>query len=521
MFAGVLTIKSALARTARWYAKSSALIEGDHTVSYQAFGENCRRIANGYRRLGAAKGDRIAFLCQAGAEHTAAYYASHYIGAIAVNLHFRETLDHQLALLRRLQPKILLFDYEKQTVARQLARSLPGIRLVQNATSGLSEEATLADLLAESDDEPPCFVYENDPAVIQLSSGSTGSPKALVHTHASVLESWSGGLYMWSGIAPHDRFLNAFAPSFTVWIVHPGSFLAHGATVIFIKPWDAQSFLKTIEREAVTCTALTSTQWRAVLALGDASHDSKTLRMAAYLGEKIAPEHLRALTERICPVFCSFYGMSECLGIGGCVIRSTECLKLDKWASVGRPTLNSDLRVIDQGGTAEHPKSVGEVGEIVVRAASFATEDWGDSAWQKRVLTSDGWYRTGDLGFVDGDGYVYLTGRVDNVINTGGIKVAAEEIEQILARHPDVAAAAVIGAADENWGERVIAFIVPRRPQLTSDELSQWCRKGDRLAGFKCPKEWHLLDRMPQNSVGKLDRNALRQLARDPSRRAG
>ena len=390
MFSDVLTIKAALARACRWYASNTALIADDRTVTYDVFGTNCRRIANGYRQLGVGKGDRIVYLCHAGLEHTVAYYAAHYIGAIAVNLHFRETLNQQLALLQRLQPKLLVFDAEKGEIAKQLIEALPELRLVQIGNSGLGDQLALIDLLAETDDEPPCEILQTDPAIIQLSSGSTGAPKALVHTHASVLETWSGGLYMWSGIDPHDRFLNAFAPSFTVWIVHPGSFLNHGAAVVFLKRWDPESFLQAIEHESITCTALTSTQWRGVLAVENATRNLKSLRMAAYLGEKLAPEHLQALTERICPLFCSFYGMSECLGIGGCVIRSPECLKLNKWASVGKPTLNSDLRVIEPGGLAKNAKACGETGEIVVRAASFAIADWGNDS-VAAAGTDTGW----------------------------------------------------------------------------------------------------------------------------------
>ncbi len=242
------------------------------------------------------------------------------------------------------------------------------------------------------------------------------------------------------------------------------------------------------------------------------NYSLKSLRMAAYLGEKIAPERLKELTETICPMFCSFYGMSECLGIGGCVIRSPDFIERGKWGSVGKPSINSDLRISEPGSAVLKEQPRNQIGEVVVRAASFAMMNWGDPTWQSRVLTNEGWYRTGDLGYIDSDGYVFLGGRVDNRIATGGIKVAPEEIEQVLGANPELVSVAVIGVEDEQWGQRIVGCVVARKPGLSASELEAWCRSDGRLAGYKCPKEWHFFDALPQTSVGKLDRTSLHQL---------
>jgi len=508
---GVLTIRTALARACRWFPDRPALIEGDRTVSYAEFECAMRRISTGYREIGVRKGDRVAFLCTATIDHALAFYAAHQIGAITVNLHLREPTPKQIALFERLQPRLLVCDADKLETARQIVATHPNVRLVTLGKATSPTEYTLASLMDRRGRDATEAVEEGDPAIIQLTSGSTGTPKALVHSHASVLESWTGGLYMWSGISPQDCFLNAFSPSFVVWLVHPGSFLNHGGAVVFQPKWDAEDFVRSVQDLKITCAALTPTQWRAAMAFAS-KYELGSLRMAAYLGEKIAPERLKELTDTVCPMFCSFYGMSECLGIGGCVIRSPEFVERGKWGSVGRPSINSDLRISEPGSAMLKEQSPNQIGEVVVRAASFAMMNWGDPDWQGRVLTTDGWYRTGDLGYVDLDGFVFLGGRVDNQIATGGIKVAPEEIEQVLGANPHLASVAVIGVEDEKWGQRLVGCVVARTPDLSAAELDTWCRGDGRLAGYKCPKEWHFFDALPQTSVGKLDRISLHQL---------
>lgn len=509
MLERALTINRALDRACRWYANRPALIEHERVVTYDGFADSIRRIATGYADLGVTKGDRVALLSTATVDHALAYYAAHYAGAIAVNLHYRESPDHQFLLLQRLAAKVLVHDPEKSDMARELKAKLPSLRTVCFGDRNQDSDAALSHLLSLSPVEGDVENSVDDAAIIQLSSGSTGTPKALVHSHASVLESWSGGLYMWSGIEPHDCFLNAFAPSFTVWLVHAGSFLIHGGSVVFQDRWNATSFLGLVQSRRVTCAALTPTQWRDVLLTSPERYDLSSLRMSAYLGERMPPERLRELVGRVCKMFCSFYGMAECLGLGGCVVRSPDFIEAGKWGSIGKPSLNSDLRIAAIGGTAREELPRKEIGEVVVRAASFARENWGDPQWKDRVLTPDGWYRTGDLGYVDEDGYVFLVGRVDNQINTGGIKVAPEEIEQIVGGHPDLADVAILGVEDEKWGQRIVGLVVRRNDDVSSEKLDEWCKASGRLAGFKCPKEWLFVRALPVNSVGKKDRRAL------------
>lgn len=511
---GILTIRAALDRACRWYGNHTALAEGTRRLSYTEFGTRLRAIAAGYQRLGVSKGDRVLFLCAASIEHTLAYYAAHCIGAITANLHLREPADVQSGLVKRLAPRILVHDEEYAALVDELLRRHPALVAICTGRAKGAASVALVDLAGDGRAEAALpEISVDDAAIIQLSSGTTGVSKALVHSQRSVLATWSGAIQMWSGISPDDRFLNGFAPPFVVWLVHAGAFLAHGAGVWLQSSWDPKAFLAAVQDSAIRCAALTPTQWRSVLAAQPESYELGSLRMAAYLGEKLESDRLRELMRRVCPEFSSFYGMSECLGLGGCIVRGSDIVQRGKWGSVGRPLPNSDLRIADVRAEGISEKPMGEIGEVVVRSASFALGNWGDPDWQQRVVTSDGWYRTGDLASVDGDGYVHLRGRADNQIATGGIKVLPEEIEQVIAAHDGVAAVAVFGVDDACWGQRIAALVVKRSASLTVDELQDWCRGGGRLASFKCPKEWHFVDALPFTSVGKLDRKALAPLA--------
>jgi len=417
---GALTIRGALDRACRWFAGNTALAQDARRVSYAELGARTRSIAAGYRRLGLGKGDRIAFLCAASIDHALAYYASHRLGAIAVNLHLREPADAQSRLFERLEPRVLVYDDERAELAAALTSRHPGLVPVRTGGSDALGSIPLAELGGRDDGEEAGPLHEDDPAIIQLSSGSTGVPKALVHSHRSVLESWSGGLYMWSGISPHDRFLNGFAPSFVVWLVHAGAFLAQGGGVWLQSKWDPAACLGAVQESGITCTALTPTQWRTVLAAGPEAYELRSLRLAAYLGEKLEPAGLRELMRRVCPQFSSFYGMSECLGLGGCVVRGSEIVGQDKWGSVGRPSLNSDLsRTSGRTGSGGPDRPARALGESTRpktewRSAVGAIRDNGDL----RLAVGDR-IRHDDFG----------EGRVVNVVENGPRTVAEVEFE--------------------------------------------------------------------------------------------
>jgi acyl-CoA synthetase (AMP-forming)/AMP-acid ligase II len=178
-----------------------------------------------------------------------------------------------------------------------------------------------------------------------------------------------------------------------------------------------------------------------------------------------------------------------------------------RWGSVGRAVPNAEVRIVDPDGPIDAQLPAGSVGEIVVRGPSVAAGYWKDPQRTRRSFV-DGWWRSGDLGCVDEDGYLFVRGRLDNVINTGGIKVCGEEVEQALLACPGVRQAAAIGVPDDRWGERIEAHVVA--PGIDAPAIERHLAQSGALAPFKRPKRYRFHDALPSGATGKIDRLALR-----------
>ncbi len=509
MLADVLTIKGILERGARWYPDRPAVTDDVRTVRYAELDRECRAVAQAFAALGLVKGDRVAFLCNSTVDLVRAYHAAHKLGLVTATLHGREAPAQHVTTIAKIGARLLVHDDDQRDVAAAIASAVPGLRVVP--IGPVSIDASLAALAeGQKPDDAGVDVTETDPATILLSSGTTGLPKALLHTHRDVLASADGLALSWSGILPDDVFLSPFSPSFAVWLGHPTAFLDHGAHVVLMARWNPEDFLRLIARHRVTCTALTPTMWKGVLRLDVEACDLSSLRLAYYVGERMARERIEEVMRRITPAFGSLYGMAEFIGgTGFTMIRAHE-LRAGKWTSIGKPMHGTDLRIVHPGDDPHDQVPDGEVGEIVMRGATLAETSLTDPAWKSRRVR-DGWLFTRDLAWRDAEGYVHLVGRADSMINSGGVKFTPEDVEAALEQHPDVAEAAVLGVTDPEWGQRVVAFIVARRP-LGADELDRWCREHQALASFKRPREYRFVDRLPRSATGKLDRRGLRDI---------
>jgi acyl-CoA synthetase (AMP-forming)/AMP-acid ligase II len=245
-----------------------------------------------------------------------------------------------------------------------------------------------------------------------------------------------------------------------------------------------------------------------VLAENPQNYDLSHLKTIFYSGEPGSEHLLNDLHDKIGSNVMTSYLASE----GGCaagVVAGADILSVNSQsASTGYPVKDAEIKIINPDGGFEETIPVGETGEIVLKSTSIAVGYFGNLALSQNRF-SDGWWRSGDLGVIDKDGLLYIKGRLDNRINTGGIKVHAEEVETCLLSHPGIMSVAVVGVPDDKWGQKIIAHIVTDYPELDPEEVLNFCINRELLPKSHLPKEFYFHDELPMGPTGKLYRRGL------------
>jgi len=512
-------LRQALHRTARHHAHSEALVDAQHRYTYQQMLARAQQTAALLFRLGVRKGDRVALMLLPSTIHPIALYGCWELGAVPVALHVREKLPVLVKTLERISPRALIYD---GSFAEQVAQIRTQVPLITGYVRARSE-ATPADQI-RSGDEPvipddldrypldfePMALAGHDLAAIVLTSGTTGIPKGVLHTHARLVESCRAAVYPF-GLTPHSSTLNMFTTSFMGWSNLALPYFNIGARQVFHDHWDPQRVLKTIARERLTNLLLVPTMWRLLLREDVESHDLSSLRQVGFAGEVMDLPTLEAIRRRICPRIINCYSTTETAVSGGTAMFPEDLQLADKIESVGKPLLNSEVRVVAAGGSPDQELAPGEEGEILIAGPSLAQEFWCDPPLSREKFVGP-WWRSGDLGTFDADGYLYVRGRVDDMIISGGINVMPGPVENVLLAHPDVAEAAVVGLPDPEWGQRIVAFVVRKNAAL-SDTALDALLQGSDLPGYQRPREYRFLDELPRGNSGKTNRRALRQMA--------
>jgi long-chain acyl-CoA synthetase len=287
--------------------------------------------------------------------------------------------------------------------------------------------------------------------------------------------------------------------------------LWNGATTILVSSFDPSAVLDLLEQQAVTNAVFVPTMLQMLTEVpGAAAHDFSALRSIAYGASPITTNVLKAALRTFrCSLF-GIYGLTETTG----AITQLDPEDHDPdgsrehlLRSAGRPYPWVDLRIADPATGAT--RAVGEVGEVWLRAPNVTSGYFNRAEETAAALTPDGWLRTGDGGYLDRDGYLFLTDRVKDMIVSGGENIYPVEVEEVLSQHPDVLEVAVIGIPHERWGEAVTALVVPRPgTSVALDELRAFARA--RLAGYKLPRSIEFVDRLPRTPSGKVLKRALR-----------
>jgi fatty-acyl-CoA synthase len=466
-------------------------------LSYAAFAARIAAVARGLQSgCGVRRGDRVALLAANHPDYLVLLFACARLGAMLVPLNWRLAVPELAFVLTDATPSVLFAGAEFADAMAALAAQFPHIAMLPLETG----VAALADC-ADGDGRSPQVGWES-PLLIVYTSGTTGRPKGAVLTHAALQANAVMSHHM-HAMTSADHVLTVL-PFFHVGglNIQTTPALLCGASVSIHARFAADATLEALARERPTLTVLVPATIQAVMSHpGFGGADLSCLRAVA-TGSQIVPQHLvDALEARGVPVL-QVYGATET-----CPVAVYTRLGGDRSrpGSTGLPGLLCEARVVDDAG-AELPP--GAAGEVAVRGPNVLREYWGNAAATAEAL-HDGWYRTGDIGTRDADGYFFIHDRKKNMIVSGGENIYPAEIERVLATHPAVAEAAVVGRPDPRWQEVPVAFVL-LRDGAVADAAALRAFVSAQLARFKVPRDFVFVDALPRTALGKVQHFMLR-----------
>jgi long-chain acyl-CoA synthetase len=487
-------------RFARERPAHVALRHGERELTYAQLDERSNRLAQALLAGGLREGSRVAYLGRSAPEVIELLFAVAKIGAVIVPLNWRLSPRELAGVLADAEAPLLIADTAYRQVAEGLAAQ--ALRIVGDDYEDWLNSHAAVD---------PDGRGEPDDIVVQMyTSGTTGVPKGVLTTHRNLAAAATT-----SSCWAFDAGTISLTP---LPLFHIGGIgwvycgLWHGATTILVSEFDAAAVLDDLERLRVTNPIFVPTMLQMLTAVtGAGDRDHGALRSITYGASPITTSTLRAALRTFgCPMI-GLYGLTE--STGGVVHldgddHHTDGPRQRLLRSAGRPYPWVELQIVDPANGRGVPP--GSVGEVWMRAPNVMAGYFNRPAETAAAITADGWLRTGDGGYLDGEGYLFLTDRVKDMIVSGGENVYPIEVEEVLAQHPDVADVAVIGVPDDRWGETVKALVVTRDGRApASDELIAFAR--ERLAGYKLPRSVDFVNDLPRTPTGKVLKRELRE----------
>jgi long-chain acyl-CoA synthetase len=485
----------------------------NRAIGYGALERLTNQVGNGLAALGLKQGDRIAYLGKNSDAYFVFFFGAAKAGFVTVPINSRLAPPEIAYIAQESTARLLVVDEELLPAVAALRGEAPAIDTIIVVGKSAPPALSFWDWLGRQSDAPPRFAEQADQVVIQLyTSGTTGRPKGAMLTNGNFFALRLAGAAAgtdWDRFLPDDVCMVAM-PIFHIGGTAVGVLsLYGGAKAIVLKEFEPGRVFDAIA-SGVTKTFLVPAALRALVMNPRARQvDYRRLRYILYGASPIPFELLRQCVEIFGCQFAQMYGMTETCGtIVALGPEDHDAAGSPRMRSAGKPLPGVEVRVVDEAGK---PVPTGQVGEIVTRSSANMPGYWNLPEATRSTIDAEGWLHTGDAGYFDAEGYLYIYDRVKDMIVSGAENVYPAEVESAIYGHPVVSDVCVVGVPDEQWGEAVKAVVVLKEG-ATPDPASiiAWTR--ERIAGFKTPKSVDFVDSLPRNASGKL----LRRMIREP-----
>jgi acyl-CoA synthetase (AMP-forming)/AMP-acid ligase II len=509
-----MNVGTFLTKSAKIFPENIAIKHGKKVLTYSEFNKRVNKLANALNKLNIKKGDNVAILQYNYPETLESIFACFKAGIGAVPINFRLHPKEFSFIIDNSESRAVIISEEFNESFNDVKNLMPKVKNIISISKG--KEVGFIDyeelIEKESDVFEDVTVEPDDLAWLFYTSGTTGNPKGAMLTHRNMVAMSMNFFADMCPIGPDDAILHAAPISHGSGIYSlPNIAKAAKNVILASKSFNPELVFKTIEEEKITNMFAAPTMIKLLIdSEYVGKYDFSSMKSLIYGGGPMYVEDLKDALNKLGNCLVQLYGQGECpmtisyLSHRDHKLEGSE-QEMKRLGSAGIPRTDVEIKIFDEN---DNELSDGEVGEVVVRSDIVMKGYWKNSEATAKTMSS-GWLHTGDVGYIDTDGYLYLLDRSKDMIISGGENVYPREIEEVILKHPAIKEVAVIGVPDEKWGETIKAIVsLNKGYSITEEEIINFC--ADNIARYKRPRSVEIIDDLPKNNYGKILKRELR-----------